>query len=804
MTDENEELEGEARQAFQAQCFLTHNWRAFQSFNSGRTYPNFVKIAPSGDQNDSANIINRLSATGDVSGILNLDNHLISSLVPRVQFIKSEGGVDTEIAFRTFIDSSNLRVMTETRDSLGYGAGIKSFEFTKKGNNPAEFDRMLEATLVMHLSSMAELTPNLSALFEPAPADGPERTIKAIVGWAIPSNLRSLSAQNLSALRRLCSQTREVFVLRIRSPEIDLKEDGTVQITCSYIASIDQAISDGSNSGNVLIGPLTEPERNSIGMRARQAARRTRSIEQGACRTRNRARQEAVGTDAQQSEAVNESVQEYRDSDESARQRDTAEQELALNRMIMYRAFLREAQKDDQIFYIDVDPAEVGLPGQGASRNNLTEEMMAARRTSNSSSNLAGQIKSLSGNAAAARPTSASARANRTQGRSIRQADNAIEDQRDRAASAQETSANSITAALGDFISNTLGDPPSEDFEEAVEGQIGAPRVEQNKRRIFFIYVGTILNVAMKFKNLPNAPQELKDLRPLVGSTEMLDVRGSDGNVTQINIADIPITLDLFRKWFLNQFIRRNVDSVSLSGFIQKLNTYLIREAMSPRCVEGGIRDLVPRAGLAIDLIPAPALANGADRATGRTMSNPYGGAVQSSNTIAASSQAGLERTPNIQNYLYIYSALRDYSNITPAQESANGIYTLTHGKNRGLVKRITFKKNASPHLRDSAIVSSGARSVLAEPYDADISLIGNALFKPGMLVKVNPTFWRGLSSIPNLKIGGYYAIQEVSSVITPGSFETEVRARWQSSELAQIRTPRTEEQEEQECEDNQ
>ena len=31
MTDENEELEGEARQAFQAQCFLTHNWRAFQS-----------------------------------------------------------------------------------------------------------------------------------------------------------------------------------------------------------------------------------------------------------------------------------------------------------------------------------------------------------------------------------------------------------------------------------------------------------------------------------------------------------------------------------------------------------------------------------------------------------------------------------------------------------------------------------------------------------------------------------------------------------------------------------------------------
>lgn len=801
--DEDEELEGEAAQAFQAQCFLTHNWRAFQSFNSGRTYPNFVKIAPSGDQNDSANIINRLSATGDVSGILNLDNHLISSLVPRVQFIKSEEGVDTEIAFHTFIDSSNLRVMTETRNALGYGAGIKSFEFTKKGNNPAEFDRMLEATLVIHLSSMAELTPNLSALFEPAPADGPERTIKAIVGWAIPPSLRNLSAQDLSALRRLCSQTREVFVLRIRSPEIDLREDGTVQITCSYIASIDQAISDGSNSGNVLIGPLTTEERVGIGRRATQAARRTRSIEQGACRTRNRARERATGTETEQSESVNEAVQEYRDSDETARQRDAAEQELALNRMIMYRAFLRAAQQEDQIFYIDVDPQDVGIQ-QGSSNHNsrLTQSEMANRRQTSSSSNLAGQIKSLSGNAAPPSPSSSSAQANRIRRRSIEEADSAVADQRERADDAQRD--RGVLGSISDFFTQTLGDPPSEDFEDALEGQIGAPRVEQNKRRIFFMYVGTILNVAMKFKNLPDAPQELKDLRPLVGSTEMLDVRGSNGNVTQVNIADIPITLDLFRKWFLNQFIRRNVDSVSLSGFIQKLNTYLIREAMSPRCVEGGIRDLIPRAGLAIDLIPAPALANGADRATGRTMPNPYGGAVQPSNAIAASSQAALERTPNVQNYLYIYSALRDYSNITPAQESANGIYTLTHGKNRGLVKRITFKKNASPHLRDSAIVSSGARSVLAEPYDADISLIGNALFKPGMLVKVNPTFWRGLSSIPNLKIGGYYAIQEVSSVITPGSFETEIRARWQSSELAQIRTPRTEEQEEQDCEDNQ
>ena len=56
MTDENEELEGEARQAFQAQCFLTHNWRAFQSFNSGRTYPNFVKIK------ELLPFLNRLSA----------------------------------------------------------------------------------------------------------------------------------------------------------------------------------------------------------------------------------------------------------------------------------------------------------------------------------------------------------------------------------------------------------------------------------------------------------------------------------------------------------------------------------------------------------------------------------------------------------------------------------------------------------------------------------------------------------------------------------------------------------------------
>ena len=66
-------------------------------------------------------------------------------------------------------------------------------------------------------------------------------------------------------------------------------------------------------------------------------------------------------------------------------------------------------------------------------------------------------------------------------------------------------------------------------------------------------------------------------------------------------------------------------------------------------------------------------------------------------------------------------------------------------------------------------------------PYDTNLSLVGTSLFTPGMYYYVNPSL-AGLGSVRDaaslayqMNLGGYHLIQQVSTQIAPGRFDTEI-----------------------------
>ena len=149
----------------------------------------------------------------------------------------------------------------------------------------------------------------------------------------------------------------------------------------------------------------------------------------------------------------------------------------------------------------------------------------------------------------------------------------------------------------------------------------------------------------------------------------------------------------------------------------------------------------------------------------------------------------------NTSNY-WSYYVLR-ISNPSPSyldpslgmeeKNAENGIYTLRYGEANSLVKEMSFSRDKAPGLREARILEEGddQAGFMQEKYDATIKMYGNALFRPGMYIKIDP---RGeVTGIKNphflsrvLGIGGFYVVHSVDHNLFPSgepTFETEVKA---------------------------
>ena len=135
-------------------------------------------------------------------------------------------------------------------------------------------------------------------------------------------------------------------------------------------------------------------------------------------------------------------------------------------------------------------------------------------------------------------------------------------------------------------------------------------------------------------------------------------------------------------------------------------------------------------------------------------------------------------------------------------RDATLGTYHFRIGSDSGLVKKVKFKKSDQPYAREARMTNAGELDgdSLREKYDADVELFGNAIFKPGMHVYIDPTTVgagepdRIMTIAHRMGLGGYFLVTNVKSSIESGKFQTDVKCIWTASGTGNVPDDRCDE----------
>ena len=164
------------------------------------------------------------------------------------------------------------------------------------------------------------------------------------------------------------------------------------------------------------------------------------------------------------------------------------------------------------------------------------------------------------------------------------------------------------------------------------------------------------------------------------------------------------------------------------------------------------------------------------------------------------------------------------HGNVAGETDKNLGILHLRPGANYGIVNNISWKKTNVQYLREMRTANSqglGDYAQLSNMYSVSLSLFGNFLFYPGVMVFIDPsyligpnpgstigggsvvfdTFTKGRESTGNqldpinygrlMGIGGYHKVTKTSVKISNGKFTTDIEAKFEYSNASDPDTNR-------------
>ena len=342
------------------------------------------------------------------------------------------------------------------------------------------------------------------------------------------------------------------------------------------------------------------------------------------------------------------------------------------------------------------------------------------------------------------------------------------------------------------------------------------------ERKINYFFLGDLIALAVNnvLEKAQNSTTDLRkinygNLRFVLGPAPFDETNpSSDNQFGNLNLADIPVSVELYSDFMREQVIKGRRDTFPLLVFIRSVIKKLFHEALGPECGSGEnrISSILDTAQISAD----------STSAGGDPMAEKIGDEVQldldeygKNLPIPLEDSSGLFGRKNKKNngstkfvfesynkksldesfeYVVIYAYGEDPRGLA-FEESAthptryerdlsNGIFHTTVGLDRGLVKTMDFSKTNQPYLREARYEQSDFKPELqlSNVYNCRITMYGNNLFYPGVQLFVNP---KGLGSDelgdPGEKntnanlmgLGGYHTVKTVSHNITANGYTT-------------------------------
>ena len=266
------------------------------------------------------------------------------------------------------------------------------------------------------------------------------------------------------------------------------------------------------------------------------------------------------------------------------------------------------------------------------------------------------------------------------------------------------------------------------------------------------------------------------------------------------NIANIPISVEFFSRWFVDNVLSQKSTrrSFPILNFIRSLSNALVSNALLESSVN---RDIEQR--LIFQTGQFSTYSNDGIDIFENEIHNIKGLAVLDTDAQRGvslpleGSPQGDSKIENFFHYIILNpnGSTKSHDGVGDYQlDIGSGVFHIEIGSNRGLVKTVNFSKTDLQYIREARFMRNGIDGLLqlSSVYDVSIEMFGNTLFYPGMDLWLNPYGFGGTAlghprigssngkrSLANmLGLGGYHTITSVSVNLSPGRFTTNIRAQ--------------------------
>jgi len=811
-------------QRFLPQCFLMDFYKKFAGMNESYSYRNLCKI-----NGNSTFSMNKLLDRKDAFSINDLTPHQQSLLIPSFSLTKIyEDDSEKEFLFDDYTDISTI-TRTNQDNTLrldGRGkpnaVGFVSFSWDDEGSNPANTGMIFKASLKLVAADIASLffvpSPNhppFSELLQqdatPKKAklnpkfDAKASTIRVDVGWKLSPSLLNgelFPGVDLDSMQNAIMNSRITLFLSLMTHDLSIKENGGIEITIEYKARTDSVLS--SPASNILyLGKQSEAEiensKNNL---------KTIAADLEKAKTNLNTLEDARYNDIQdnQRDIFGDKYPDWeialmrkfgtRDTVEIDKaevkiedlEKDLEETKKANAKLLQdkkydtYSALLSEIIRQKRLFFVTLTDKQLELLKRLTAiytdPNLDADQILKAR---------AEIVKGFSMIQGTTMSPPARVASNRNPGHELRTAVTKPHDE----------------GFWGQLFSG------GSDNESAIKelGKGIEKETKQAKRlkdgRINFIFLGDILNAA--FRTVQQSQKDDGDKRIVnyaVGSIDILDFEMK--KFVPINLADIPISYEYFNSWFQKKVVVPQTENWNVRAFIRDVVSELVVNALSPTCfgktmaevrlsVNSAIIDLpygpegqlLPRGR--IHLSPSEAIRGASLISKGAYQSAIY----RNLNELPkVSLSKGWKKSSEFSHHLYMYASgfsSADLKGNYQEDRKDKGILHLLIGSDRGLLKSVSFKRvdqpgQAEKNMAKAAKGGAIANQLFSNRYNVDLTLFGNTLFKPGMMIYLDTTVL-GIgkpndegSAAAKMGLGGYFRVVKCGNVLDSGKFETQLQ----------------------------
>ena len=810
------------------------------------------------ESQSAANVANHITSTTHLSPIFDrLKPIHFSAMIPKIRLFKSYLPDDkkrrrdndrpqhlVEFEFEEFSDTDILKNSLSTNT----GVGITSFDWSFDGENQFTAERFVKASLKLRAQSIDALNKTVRnsttgddysftdlilppAVYtqlkkegnkiQEAPTDRKQYETRVTVEYGI-INKKSEIWNNDAALVKAVESLRLDMNLTLYTHDLDLQSDGTVMVNLNFIGRVDAASTD-PNYANIL-STRTELEeldgttkQNRLLLEERQVMLdQAASFEQDArdLKEREKELQEALNqpglTSAEKQKLQDDfaSVQGHASASELASEiqqrnliygKDLTDEEYLervssqFDKVLLYQRIVNGLMEKNNVKAVRISPDTVA-----------TDESVEVIDTKQPI------LDEISGELTKNVPRT------REQNVSIFE----------KLAENLSSSVKPLFLANGDyfikyFYFGDLVDVAldgmlrfSKDRRNDIRTLLGPIEIEKNKlsstefaSMVSFQNNGEIALADLNGLVDPDATKSLKKQIEQSTKTLIEQKLGTAGKEEKIqiptekivvNLADVPISLNLFLSWFAENVANQGVYSYSFQKFMVDSIRSLIVSALRA----DSTKLILPKQKRKIMTTPfesaAPVNKRDVfgfiyDSDEGLVVKRQQNGLflVEDKLTGINSQAASLPVfKPEIQlrdpekymaDYLLIYAESIDYTrtyNDLPQEyrrDLNEGIYHLHAGRDAGVVKEIKLSAVNFAGYEEMMLLAAKKNG---EPnkkrvYSANVTMNGVPIFRPGQKVYLNPAAYGSLSTLKEYGLVGYYSVVRTSSVIEAGQYQT-------------------------------